>query len=173
MEKPPISVSADEQFHTPYPDPLWIAQFEVEHALRQRLGELCGHVEFGAEATGLDQDDEGVTVTLRTASGEQTVRSRFAVGADGGKSGTRKLIGLPLAGETYEEQRWYLGDVTLGSELDRDHMHIWPADRGMLRSATSCGSSRAPSCPMRRRARPRWSSTSGCSTNAPDRAASC
>jgi 2-polyprenyl-6-methoxyphenol hydroxylase-like FAD-dependent oxidoreductase len=132
VEKPPISVSADEQFHTPYPDPLWIAQFEVEHALRQRLAELGGHVEFGAEATGLDQDDEGVTVTLRTASGERCVRSRFVVGADGGKSGTRKLIGLPLAGKTYEEQRWYLGDVTLGSELDRDHMHIWPADRGML-----------------------------------------
>jgi 2-polyprenyl-6-methoxyphenol hydroxylase-like FAD-dependent oxidoreductase len=132
VDKPSISVRADESFSTPYPDPLWIGQFTVEHALRQRLEELGGRVEFGAEAVGVDQDDDGVTVTLRTPDGsERTTRARFVVGADGGKSGIRKAIGLALVGETYEEQRWYLGDVAVRG-LDRDHMHIWPAERGML-----------------------------------------
>ena len=47
------------------------------------------------------------------------------------RSGTRRLVGLPLVGETFEEQRWYLGDVTVRG-LDREYMHIWPSERGML-----------------------------------------
>jgi len=131
VDKPPIAVRATASFHTPYPDPLSIGQFDVEYALRQRLNEFGGAVEFGAEAIGIDQDDEGVTVTLRTPQGERTARARFVVGADGGRSGTRKLIGLPLVGETYERQRWYLGDVTV-PDLDRGHMYVWPHERGML-----------------------------------------
>ncbi|RKT53594.1 FAD-dependent monooxygenase [Saccharothrix australiensis] len=131
VDKPPISVRADEQFHTPYPDVLWLGQFDVEQALRQRLGELGGHVEFAAEVVGIEQDDDGVTATLSTPDGERGVRARFVVGADGGKSTTRKPAGLPLVGRTYEEQRWYLGDVTAPG-LDRGHIHIWPSEHGML-----------------------------------------
>ena len=94
VDRPSISVRAKESFRTPYPDPLWVGQFDVEHALRQRLDELGGHVELGTEAVGIEQDDDGVTVTLLTPAGEQTVRARFVVGTDGGKSGTRKLVGL-------------------------------------------------------------------------------
>jgi 2-polyprenyl-6-methoxyphenol hydroxylase-like FAD-dependent oxidoreductase len=132
VDKPPISVSADDSAHTPYPDPLQIGQFSVEHALRQRLDELGGAVEFGSEVTGIEQDDDGVTVAVRAGDGERTARARYVVGADGGKSSTRKHAGLPLMGKTYDEQRWYLGDVTVGSDLDRGHMHIWPSERGML-----------------------------------------
>ncbi|SDH08189.1 2-polyprenyl-6-methoxyphenol hydroxylase [Sinosporangium album] len=131
VDRPSISVRANDSYHTPYPDPLWIGQFEIEHALRHRHGELGGKVEFGTEVVGIEQDDAGVTVTLLTQEGEQTVRARFVVGADGGKSTTRKLIGLPLVGETYGWQRWYLGDVTV-PDLDRAYMHIWPSERGFL-----------------------------------------
>lgn len=42
-------------------------------------------MEFGTEMAGLHQDDDAVTVTLRTPDGErQTVRARYVVGADGG-----------------------------------------------------------------------------------------
>jgi 2-polyprenyl-6-methoxyphenol hydroxylase-like FAD-dependent oxidoreductase len=131
VDKPSISVRADEKFRTPYPDVLWIGQFDVEHALRQRLGDLGGQVEFGTELVDLAQDDDGVTATLRTLDGDRTVRARFLVGTDGGKSRTRKLAGLPLVGETHEEQRWYLGDVIVPG-LDRGHMHVWPSEHGML-----------------------------------------
>ncbi|MPY53410.1 FAD-binding monooxygenase [Streptomyces sp. K1PN6] len=131
VDRPSISVRARESFSTPYPDALWIGQFDVERALRERLEDLGGQVEFAAEAVGLDQDDTGVTVTLRTPNGRETARARYVVGADGGRSGTRGLVGLPLNGETYEQQRWYLGDVT-GPDLDRDHIHIWPSAQGML-----------------------------------------
>jgi 2-polyprenyl-6-methoxyphenol hydroxylase-like FAD-dependent oxidoreductase len=132
VDKPSIAISAGDDAHTPYPDPLQIGQFHVEHALRQRLEELGGAVEFGTEVTGIEQDDDGVTVALRTTDGERSARARYVVGADGGKSSTRAYVGLPFAGQTFGEQRWYLGDVTLGSDLDRGHMHIWPSDHGML-----------------------------------------
>ncbi|MEV1079568.1 FAD-dependent monooxygenase [Streptomyces sp. NPDC050211] len=131
VDRPAISVRAKESFSTPYPDALWIGQFDVEHALRERHQELGGQVLFGTEAIGLEQDDIGVTVTLRAPDGIRTVRARYVVAADGGRSGTRGLLGLPLIGETYERQRWYLGDVT-GPDLDREHMHIWPSEHGML-----------------------------------------
>ncbi|MBU3061880.1 FAD-dependent monooxygenase [Nocardia sp. NEAU-G5] len=131
VDRPSIVVRARDTFHTPYPDALWIGQFDVEHALRERLRELGGMVEYGVAAVDLTQDTEGVAVTLRTAQGDSTIRARYVVGTDGGKSTTRKLIDLHLEGQTYESQRWYIGDVTV-ADLDHSHMHIWPSDKGML-----------------------------------------
>lgn len=126
-DKPGISTRADESFNSPYPDPVWIGQFDIEKALRARFAELGGEVELATEATALVQDDTGVTVT--TGSGE--IRAQYVVGSDGGRSTVRKLVGLPLVGETYESQRWYLGDV-LTTDLERDHIHIWPSKDGMV-----------------------------------------
>ncbi|WP_241778599.1 FAD-dependent monooxygenase [Streptomyces sp. AcH 505] len=131
VEQPSITARARDSFHTPYPDPLWIGQFDVEHALRERLYELGGAVEWGVTALDLVQDEDGATVSLRTPQGDSAVRARYVVAADGGKSAVRQLIGVPLEGETNEEQRWYIGDVTAGG-LDRTRMHVWPSDGGML-----------------------------------------
>jgi len=130
-DRPSMSVRAAESFHSPYPDPVWVGQFDVEEALRRRLADFGGAVEYGLAAVGLEQDDDGATVTVASDRGEQRIRTRYVVAADGGKSGLRKLAGLPLTGETYEDQRWYLGDVTIAG-LDRDHMHIWTSESGMI-----------------------------------------
>ncbi|MET8554750.1 FAD-dependent monooxygenase [Streptomyces sp. NPDC004959] len=131
VDKPSLPARAGESFSTPYPDPVWVGQFDVEAALRHRLASLGGAVEYGARATGAEQDADGVTVAVSTPGGEQLVRARYVVAADGGKSSMRKIAGLPLVGETYEKQRWYLGDVTTTS-IDRDHLHIWTSERGMI-----------------------------------------
>ncbi|WP_405164457.1 FAD-dependent monooxygenase [Nocardia sp. NBC_01499] len=130
-DRPSVTVPARADFRTPYPDMLWIGQFDVEHALRERLHELGGAVEYGAEAIGLVQDSDRVSVTVRTAAGERTIGARYAVGTDGGKSTIRRLIGLPLEGETRECERWYLGDVTVDG-LPRDRAHVWTSSAGML-----------------------------------------
>ncbi|WP_327141072.1 FAD-dependent oxidoreductase [Nocardia sp. NBC_01327] len=130
-DRPPVTVPARADFRTPYLDMLWIGQFDVEHALRERLHELGGAVEYGAEAIGLVQDSDRVSVTVRTAAGERTICARYAVGTDGGKSTIRRLIGLPLEGETREYERWYLGDVTVDG-LPRDRIHVWTSSAGML-----------------------------------------
>jgi len=131
VDKPSITVAASVELETPYRDPVWIAQFDVEKALRDRYAELGGQVELGMEAAGLVQDVDGVTLTVNSPQGEEHIRARYVVGADGGKSNIRKFIQLPLVGETHDHERWYLGDVRLDG-LDRDRIYIWTSSEGMV-----------------------------------------
>lgn len=63
------------------------------------------HVELrtGVELTGLVQDENGVTATLRDAGGKLTeVRAQYLVGCDGGRSTIREgLLKLPFEGRTH------------------------------------------------------------------------
>lgn len=131
IDKPSITIAASSKLETPYRNPVWIAQFDVEKALRDRYADLGGQVELGIEAVKLVQDLNGVTVTVKTLQGEEQIHARYVVGADGGKSNIRKFIQLPLVGETYDDERWYLGDIQLEG-LDRDRIHIWTSSEGML-----------------------------------------
>jgi 2-polyprenyl-6-methoxyphenol hydroxylase-like FAD-dependent oxidoreductase len=131
VEKPGLAVAANAGLGTPYPNPIWIAEFDVEGALRDRYAQLGGQVELSTTAMDLSQDVDSVTVTVDTPGGTRNIRARYVVGADGGKSRIRKLIDAPLVGETYDKQRMYLGDVRLEG-LDRDRMHIWASAEGML-----------------------------------------
>nr|WP_145402222.1 FAD-dependent monooxygenase [Paenibacillus xylanexedens] len=130
-DNPPITVAASAELETPYRDPLWIAQFDVEKALRNRYSVLGGQIELGKEAVKLVQDLHSVVVTVDTPQGEELIHARYVVGADGGKSNVRKFIHLPLVGKTHDHERWYLGDVRLEG-LDRNHIHIWTSPEGMV-----------------------------------------
>lgn len=60
-----------------------------------------------SEFLGLEQDDDGVTTTFRSEDGnEQSVRSHYVVGCDGGSSSVRRAIGVSLEG------RFNLGTLT-------------------------------------------------------------
>ncbi|UOQ59700.1 FAD-dependent monooxygenase [Leucobacter rhizosphaerae] len=62
-----------------------------------RLGAV---VRFRTEFVSLEQDDDGVTTTLRdlVTNSEFTVRSKYVVGADGGQSPVAEAVGLPFEG---------------------------------------------------------------------------
>ncbi|MFH8609110.1 rifampin monooxygenase [Streptomyces sp. NPDC018029] len=75
---------------------LAIPQEVTERLLAERAGELGVEVRRGCEVAGLSQDDDGVTVEL--ADGTR-LRSRYAVGCDGGRSTVRKLLGVSFPGE--------------------------------------------------------------------------
>ncbi|MDQ0720206.1 2-polyprenyl-6-methoxyphenol hydroxylase-like FAD-dependent oxidoreductase [Paenibacillus sp. W4I10] len=94
VDKPAITVAASAELETPYRDPVWIAQYDVEKALRDRYSALGGQVELGVEAVGLEQELDGVTVTVNTPQGEEQIRARYVVGADGGKSNIRKFYSV-------------------------------------------------------------------------------
>ncbi|NGY60802.1 3-(3-hydroxyphenyl)propionate hydroxylase [Lentzea sp. NEAU-D13] len=102
----------------PYASTMLIPQFRVEQILRDALP--AGTVEYGTPLTSFFQDDDGVTAVI----GSQTVRAKYLVGCDGGKSFVRKRLGVQFVGETHEDQRMLVGDVRV-SGLDRDHWHSW------------------------------------------------
>lgn len=120
----------------PRPDAPWLSallipQYRVEEALRDKLDELGGQVEFGVTLSGHTQDDDGVTARLAGPEGEETVRAGWLVGCDGGKSSIRQQAGISFLGETHEAIRMMLGDVRL-TGLDRDHWYMWRSVEGFL-----------------------------------------
>ncbi len=78
---------------------------------------LKGLMRFGAvsvafeHAVGaLEQDEQGVTMTISTPDGEREVRAAYVVACDGGTSGIRERLGVKLVGSTYAE-RWLVVDA--------------------------------------------------------------
>jgi 3-(3-hydroxy-phenyl)propionate hydroxylase len=78
--------------------------------------ELCGgldrfdHVEvrWGHRMENCVEKDDGVT--LEFAGGKEPVRARYVVGCDGGRSATRRLMGVSFDGTT-SSTRWLVVDV--------------------------------------------------------------
>ncbi|MFT3802433.1 MAG: FAD-dependent oxidoreductase [Burkholderiaceae bacterium] len=105
----------------PYHQPLMIPQFVTERLLRERLNELGRRVCFGCELLGFEQDPDGVVARVAGPDGEQTLRARYLVGADGGRSFVRKTLGVDFPGRTLDV-RALVADVML-TGLDRQAWH--------------------------------------------------
>jgi 2-polyprenyl-6-methoxyphenol hydroxylase-like FAD-dependent oxidoreductase len=110
---------------TPYASPLITPQWRTEEHLRNQLEKLGGHVELSSELVSLAQDDEGVVATVRRGESTEQIRCGFLAAADGGRSFVRKFLDVPFEGETWKDERMYVGDVRLHG-LDRDAWHSWP-----------------------------------------------
>ena len=66
---------------------------------------------FGRTAHGFEQDDAGVTLRLADQAGTiGTVRARYLVGADGGRSTVRNTLRIPFEGKT-DPNRWIVVDI--------------------------------------------------------------
>ena len=92
---------------------LW--QTRIERILADWVGELAVPIYRGREVTGFAQDDTGVRVEL---SDGRSLRAKYLVGCDGGRSLIRKKAGIDFPGwepstsyliaevETAEEPEW-------------------------------------------------------------------
>jgi 2-polyprenyl-6-methoxyphenol hydroxylase-like FAD-dependent oxidoreductase len=115
----------------PYAASLITPQWRVEEALRLRLEEFGGAVEYGTALVGLEQTGDEVTAEVVTDGPPTTVAARWLVGADGGHSVVRKQIGVPFAGETREDVRMILADLPV-SGLSRDAWETWRHPTGLM-----------------------------------------
>jgi putative polyketide hydroxylase len=77
-----------------------IAQDVLEPVLRARAEQLGGDLRFGTELVTFEQDEDGVTATMREhASGNtRMIRAQFLVAADGSHSGIRQRLGIGTHG---------------------------------------------------------------------------
>jgi 3-(3-hydroxy-phenyl)propionate hydroxylase len=72
---------------------LW--QNHIERILADWVQELGVRIQYGTEVTGFTQDDSGVDVQL---SDGRSLRAKYLVGCDGGRSLIRKAAGIEFAG---------------------------------------------------------------------------
>jgi 2-polyprenyl-6-methoxyphenol hydroxylase-like FAD-dependent oxidoreductase len=110
----------------PYYVPLMVPQFLTEAVMRERLAELGHRPEFGRELTGFSQDNEGVTAQV----GNEIVRARYLVAADGGRSFIRHELGIDFPGETLGA-RAIVADVGLEG-LSTDAWHRFGLGPGQV-----------------------------------------
>lgn len=105
----------------PYHVPLMVPQFLTESVMRERLLELGHWPESGCELVGFEQDRGGVTAHLVGKAGEEALRVRWLVGADGGRSDVRHALNIGFPGKTLGV-RALVADVVL-TGLSRDVWH--------------------------------------------------
>jgi 2-polyprenyl-6-methoxyphenol hydroxylase-like FAD-dependent oxidoreductase len=105
-----IPKPAPEGLDSAYTYLLGIPQPIIDRLLEEHAIELGAQVCRGCAVTGLDQDDDGVTVVL--ADGER-LRSRYLVGCDGARSAVRKLLGVGFPGEPSRNDT-LMGELAVG-----------------------------------------------------------
>lgn len=107
---------------------LLISQAKVEDALRRRLSELGGKVEWARAVSAVSQDANSVVVRLNEGL---TVRASWLVGCDGAHSTVRKEVGIGFSGVARPE--WFLlADVHLDLGPPRDAVSVWLRGSGVL-----------------------------------------
>jgi rifampicin monooxygenase len=81
---------------TSHPYVLGIPQTTTDRLLAEHAARLGVEIRRGCELVGLSQDEDGATAELADGS---SLRSRYLVGCDGGRSTVRRLLSVPFPGE--------------------------------------------------------------------------
>ncbi|XRQ16369.1 FAD-dependent monooxygenase, partial [Actinomadura welshii] len=109
-----IDKPAPEDLDTAHAYLLGIPQPVIVRVLEEHAIALGAQVRRGRAVTGLEQDDEGVTVEL---AGGERLRTRYLVGCDGGHSTVRKLLGVGFPGEPARTET-LMGEMEVGMPLE-------------------------------------------------------
>src|SRR3954452_3511747 len=121
---------------------LGIPQPVTDRLLAERAGELGAQIRRGCEVTGVEQDEDGVSVELADGT---LLRARWLVGCDGGRRLVRRLLGIGFPGEPATTE-WILGEMEVTASPDelaevadrvrRTHrgFGIGPAGNGLSRA---------------------------------------
>jgi 2-polyprenyl-6-methoxyphenol hydroxylase-like FAD-dependent oxidoreductase len=112
---------------TEYPYTLLVPQNITEKLLLDRLLELGGNVIRPKALSTITQDSDGVMATFDDGD---TIRARYAAGADGMHSTVREQAGIEFEGGEYE-QSFMLADVHMRGEVPVDQVILFWAKAGL------------------------------------------
>lgn len=100
-----------------------LAQYHIEELLLEAAEQFPDLIDirWQTRVTGMQHDDDGVTLSLGTPEGDYTLEADWLVACDGGRSTIRETMGLPLRGASYEG-RYIIVDITLESERPTERL---------------------------------------------------
>jgi 2-polyprenyl-6-methoxyphenol hydroxylase-like FAD-dependent oxidoreductase len=113
---------------TDHPYTLMLSQDQTETVLRARLQELGVEVHQSCEFASLQQDADGVKVTL--ADG-RAIHAEYLVGCDGMHSAVREHVGIGFTGAAYADS-FVLADVRLDWHLSAAEVMLYFAPAGLV-----------------------------------------
>jgi len=91
--------------HTPHPYNLHLSQDRLAEIAMRKLRTLSNaSVRFATRLERLQQDADGVTLSVATARDTQELRARWVIGADGAGSTVRRQLDLSFEGTTWPER---------------------------------------------------------------------
>jgi 2-polyprenyl-6-methoxyphenol hydroxylase-like FAD-dependent oxidoreductase len=109
---------------TKFPYLLLLEQSHTEKILVEFLKEHGHQVERKTELKRLTQNIDEVTSVLKLSTGQQeTVTTKFAIGADGAHSVVREQLNIPFDGKTYQELLFVL-DCKAEVDIPADEMYL-------------------------------------------------
>ncbi|QGY82011.1 bifunctional 3-(3-hydroxy-phenyl)propionate/3-hydroxycinnamic acid hydroxylase [Sphingorhabdus lacus] len=122
-----------------------IHQPSVETALRRSLAcETLATLHSRWELTSFQDESDFVTAQINTPDGDQTIRARYLVGADGARSPVRKMSGIHFDDLRFEEA-WLVVDM-----LVDDYFRLPTANLQI------CNPERPTTCVLMGEGRHRW-----------------
>jgi 2-polyprenyl-6-methoxyphenol hydroxylase-like FAD-dependent oxidoreductase len=93
-----------------------VPELKTVQALEERATELGAEIRRGHELTGLTQDSDGVTLTVRGPEQTYELRASYVVGADSAHSPVRKAVGIGFPGVTYDRTTSRAAHATVPTE---------------------------------------------------------
>ena len=115
-----------------FPYALMLPQTETEALLTAHLESLGIKVERSTELTGITQDADGITASLRRADGgEESCHASYLVGCDGAHSTVRHALNLAFEGEEYTEV-FALADIMIDSNMPDDEIVGFASEKGLV-----------------------------------------
>ena len=90
-----LTVLDMSDFPTRHPYSLGIWQNQIERIMADWIAELPVRIHYGSEVSGFVQDEDGVDVAL---SDGRSLRAKYLVGCDGGRSAIRRAAGIDFPG---------------------------------------------------------------------------
>jgi 2-polyprenyl-6-methoxyphenol hydroxylase-like FAD-dependent oxidoreductase len=118
---------------SPFPYALSLEQSKTEKLLVDHLSANGKKIQWKAEFTHFEQNENGVTVYYKDSAGqEQIIKATYLIGCDGAGSLIRHQLGLSFEGDTVPKI-FYVADVKLNSSvINKNELIMFMIKKGFI-----------------------------------------
>ena len=110
---------------SPFPFVLSLGQDDNERIMGAKLHDLGVDIQWNTELVGLQQQPDGVDVTLKQPDGSmRKLSAAWVAGCDGGRSGVREMTGITFPGAPYEHT-FFVADTEATGPMKPGELNVY------------------------------------------------